>query len=207
MGLSVFVAMHTFSFLRTLRNNMLLASSPETKNSCSCLGHFPGCSFLYVWRILLISQPNIEEGDWIPTILFHQHSCSCWRVIRILQSVSQPHGTGLRQRSATCTGLSPNVHSGDHGASWRKVLKCPCLYQYWSHSDNSSNIYKDQTVEARRVLRELSSFAHYNLLGRFWKYCLMPSEPWSWYSDLIELEQSSGIWGFIKALQGWEPLV
>lgn len=77
MGLLVFIAMHTFSFLRTPRNKMLLASSPETKNSCICLGHVPGCSFLCV-KDAAICQLNIEEGDWIPTTLVHQHACSSW---------------------------------------------------------------------------------------------------------------------------------
>lgn len=40
MGLFVFIAMHTFVFLRTPRNKMLLASSPETEQ-LPLFGTFP----------------------------------------------------------------------------------------------------------------------------------------------------------------------
>ena len=50
MGLLVFMDMNAFSFLGTPRNKMLLASSPETQNSCVCLGCFPSCSFLHERR-------------------------------------------------------------------------------------------------------------------------------------------------------------
>ena len=102
---------------------MLLASSPATKNSCICLGHFPGRSFLHVWRIPLICQPSPEEGAWVLTSLLCQHSCSCWvsQVGTLLGFTT--HGGGPRWRELHLPWAFPlkdtgvtRSHSG--GKSW-----------------------------------------------------------------------------------------